>query len=434
MNDNLQNNSINVAIQTLGCKLNQAETELLSEDFVGAGYQLVSPESEADIYILNTCTVTHIADRKARHFLRLARRRHPNSFIVATGCYAQRSPKELESTGVVNLVVPQSEKSSLVDKIARCNPSHLSLPTSHFSPGRTRGFIKIQDGCHDGCAYCIVPQVRGRESGLPPDDIIARINSRVAMGYKEVVLTGTKIGSYQQDGLGLGGVVARILRETTIERLRLSSLQPQEITPALLALWGDPRLCRHLHIPLQSGSDVILSSMRRRYQTWDFARAVKMVRELVPDMAITTDIIVGFPGESDSDFQNSLTFCQQVGFAAIHIFPYSARQGTRAAAMTSKVDSKLINLRGLSIRQLAGRSSIAYRERFLGTTRSVLWEDEVAPGVWSGLTDNYLRVFSSNQSPCPGLANQVSAVRLTELSDAGLLGEIVSQNLILTTG
>ncbi|MDO8635065.1 MAG: tRNA (N(6)-L-threonylcarbamoyladenosine(37)-C(2))-methylthiotransferase MtaB, partial [Dehalococcoidia bacterium] len=164
MNGNLQGNLRSVSIQTLGCKLNQAETELLTEDFAQNGYNLVTPESEADIYILNTCTVTHIADRKARHFLRMARRHHPNSFIVATGCYAQRSPKELEATGVVDLVVPQSEKLSLVDKIARRNPSHFSLPTSHFSTGRTRSFIKIQDGCHDGCAYCIVPQVRGRES------------------------------------------------------------------------------------------------------------------------------------------------------------------------------------------------------------------------------------------------------------------------------
>ena len=436
MNGNLQGNLRSVSIQTLGCKLNQAETELLTEDFAQNGYNLVTPESEADIYILNTCTVTHIADRKARHFLRMARRHHPNSFIVATGCYAQRSPKELEATGVVDLVVPQSEKLSLVDKVASGNPSHLSFPTptSHLPNGRTRSFIKIQDGCHDGCAYCIVPQVRGRESSLPPDDIITRINSRVVQGYKEVVLTGTKIGGYQWDGLGLGGLVARILRETGVERLRLSSLQPQEIAPGLLTLWGDTRLCRHLHMPLQSGSDETLSRMRRRYHTEDFRQAVKTIREAVPDMAITTDVIVGFPGESDSDFQNSLAFCQQIGFAAIHVFPYSARQGTRAAGMTPKIDARDINIRGQNFRQLSQQSAMNYRGQFLGTTRPVLWENEVSSGVWSGLTDNYLRVFSHIPQSSSRLANQVSVVRLTGLSDDGLLGEIVAQNLIFTTG
>jgi len=449
MNGNLQGNLRSVSIQTLGCKLNQAETELLTEDFAQNGYNLVTPESEADIYILNTCTVTHIADRKARHFLRMARRHHPNSFIVATGCYAQRSPGELESIGVVDMVVPQSEKSSLVDKIAGNIPSHLLLPISHLSPptrstgsgqashlptGRTRSFVKIQDGCHDGCAYCIVPQVRGRESSLPPDDIIARINSRVVQGYKEVVLTGTKIGGYQWDGLGLGGLVARILRQTGVERLRLSSLQPQEITPELLTLWGDSRLCRHLHMPLQSGSDETLYRMRRRYHTEVFRQAVKTIREAVPDMAITTDIIVGFPGESDSDFQNSLAFCQQIGFAAIHVFPYSPRQGTRAAGMTPKIDAGDINIRGQNFRQLSQQSSMNYRGQFLGTTRPVLWENEVSSGVWSGLTDNYLRVFSHIQPTSSRLANGVSVVRLTGLSDDGLMGEIVAQNLILITG
>ncbi|MBF8304507.1 MAG: tRNA modification enzyme, MiaB family [Dehalococcoidia bacterium] len=442
MNGNLQGNLRSVSIQTLGCKLNQAETELLTEDFAHNGYNLVTPESEADIYILNTCTVTHIADRKARHFLRMARRHHPNSFIVATGCYAQRSPKELEATGVVDLVVPQSVKSGLVNIIAGQHPSHLSLPTrstgsgqaSHFSTGRTRSFIKIQDGCHDGCAYCIVPQVRGRESSLPPDDIITRINSRVVQGYKEVVLTGTKIGGYQWDGLGLGGLVARILRETGVERLRLSSLQPQEITPELLTLWGDSRLCRHLHMPLQSGSDETLYRMRRRYHTEVFRQAVKTIRDAVPDMAITTDVIVGFPGESDSDFQNSLAFCQQIGFAAIHVFPYSPRQGTRAAGMMPKIDARDINIRGQNFRQLSQQSAMNYGGQFLGTTRPVLWENEVSSGVWSGLTDNYLRVFSHILQSSSRLANQVSVVRLTGLSDDGLLGEIVAQNLILTTG
>lgn len=415
---------LRVALHTLGCKLNQAETELLAENIGRAGHQVVASDAQADIYVLNTCTVTHVADRKARHLLRLARRRYPDALIVATGCYARRAPSQLEDKGIADVVLPHPDAPDFLDRIALSSVSRFSPPTSHLSYPRTRSFIKVQDGCHDGCAYCVVPQVRGRERSLPPEDVIARINARVAQGCKEVVLTGSKIGGYRWGDLDLGSLVERVLRETAIERLRLTSLQPQELTPGLLALWAHPRLCRHIHMPLQSGSDSVLASMRRRYLSGDFLKAIGAIREAAPDMAVTADVMVGFPGESESDFRATLDVCQQAGLAAAHIFPYSPRPGTRASQMETQVDDRVKRERAVAMQQLARQSASTYRERFLGATRPVLWEEESAPGLWSGLTDNYLRVLGRAPSVGTSLANQVCPVRLASLSGGALLGEI----------
>lgn len=415
---------LRVALHTLGCKLNQAETELLAENIGGAGHEVVISDAQPDVYVLNTCTVTHVADRKARHLLRLARRRYPDALVVATGCYARRAPTELKDKGIADVVLPHPDAPDFLDKIAPCSVSRFPPLASRLSLPRARSFIKIQDGCHDGCAYCIVPQVRGWERSLPAEDVVARINAQVAQGYKEVVLTGTKIGGYHCGDLDLGGLIRRILRETGIERLRLTSLQPQELTPQLLALWADPRLCRHLHMPLQSGSDSVLTSMRRRYVSGDFLKAVGVVREVAPDMAVTADVMVGFPGETESDFRATLDVCWQASLAAAHIFPYSARPGTRAARMEMQVDDRTKRARAMAMQQLARQSASTYRERFLGATRPVLWEEESTPGLWSGLTDNYLRVLSRAPSGGKSLANQVSPVRLTSLSGGAVLGEI----------
>ncbi|MBI4289050.1 MAG: tRNA (N(6)-L-threonylcarbamoyladenosine(37)-C(2))-methylthiotransferase MtaB [Chloroflexi bacterium] len=425
MNEGASQTDLRVALHTLGCKLNQAETEELSNSVSGAGYTLTPPDAEADVYVLNTCTVTHIADRKARRLLRLARRRSPNALIVATGCYARRSPSDV--AGISDLVLPRTDSPELIDRLTAFAEARAPSPASHFSrPAfhlRTRSYVKVQDGCHDGCAYCIVPQVRGCEQSFPPDGIVGQVKEKVAAGYKEVVLTGTKIGSYQSDGVRLSGLVSRILMEAGIERLRLSSLQPQEITPDLLALWADPRLCRHVHLPLQSGSDGVLGSMRRRYDSGQFLRAVRGLREAAPGMAITADVMVGFPGESDADFRATLSICQEVGFSALHVFPYSARPGTRAATMEAQIEASVKDRRGRQLRQLAQQSAASYREQFLGATRPVLWEQEASPGVWSGLTDNYLRVLSDGVPGGAALSNKLSLVRFSGLSDGALVGE-----------
>ncbi|MFC2070907.1 radical SAM protein, partial [Chloroflexota bacterium] len=262
-----------IAFETLGCKLNQAETELLARQFSAAGHSLVSPAENADIYVLNTCTVTRAADAKSRHLLRLAYRRNPGSTVVATGCYAHRCPDVLVKIDGVNFVIGNDEKSSLYRLLEESGPlSSLTSTTKdesniHTHNLRTRSFIKIQDGCSNFCSYCIVPLVRGKEKSLPADWIISEIKQRKSEGFLEVVLTGTEIGSYDYDGTGLKGLLERILNDTGITRLRLSSLQPQEFSPEFINLWQDSRLCPHFHLSLQSGSDSVLRRMNRCYNT-----------------------------------------------------------------------------------------------------------------------------------------------------------------------
>ena len=413
-----------VAIETLGCKLNQAESELLVGQFLEAGFRLVGPRDGADIYILNTCTVTHIADRKSRHLLRLARRQNPDALVVATGCYAERAPQELAQIGGIDLVIGNGGKPNLLQAVEG-NSTCLSLKGKRISKPvrfRTRSFVKIQDGCNHFCSYCIVPSVRGREYSVPMGHVVEEIRARVASGYREVVLTGINIGTYGQDGAGLRHLLERILADTGVERLHLSSLQPQDVSPELLSLWRGGRLCRHFHLPLQSGSETVLRRMRRRYGLADYHRAVSLLRQAVPGVAVTTDIIVGFPGESDGEFEESYQFCREIGFAAMHIFPYSPREGTAAARMPGQVEGRVKKERGRRMAELARSSAHRFRERFLGRTMAVLWERELAGGVWSGLTDNYLRVFVSSDAP---LTDQLLPVQLVGMHNQGLQGLLV---------
>jgi len=405
---------VKIALDSLGCKLNQAETELLAGQFADAGYKLVSRPGEADVYILNTCTVTHIADRKCRQRLRLAHHQNPDALVVATGCYAERAPHELAQTQGVNLVFGNEQKSHLLQSLedSGCLSHAGSIPGPHYHPTpRTRAFIKIQDGCNSFCAYCIVPVVRGRERSLPAEQVVNEVKRRTDAGYKEVVLTGVKIGSYNYDGTNLRGLLECILAETEVTRLRLSSLQPREISPELIRLWHDARLCRHFHLSLQSGCQRVLERMKRHYSTSDFEEAVSLIRESVPGAAVTTDIIVGFPGETDEEFQESYDFCQQTEFARIHVFPYSPRQGTEAAQMPRMVAEKVKKERSQQMLALAGKSANSFRQRFLGKTMAVLWEKQ-SDGIWTGLTDNYIKVYTRSNED---LTNELLPVKLVEL-------------------
>jgi len=429
-----------VAFYTLGCKLNQAETEALVGQFSQSGFQTVHPDEAADIYIANTCTVTHIADRKSRHWLRLARRRNPRALIVATGCYAQRCRRDLVS--LADLLVDNTDKEHLLKIVTNLSsPAPCldpeSIPSCHcerseaISPivdvVRTRSLIKIQDGCHSPCTYCVVPKVRSREYSLPASQIIDEVKHRLALGYKEVVLTGTKVGSYEDDDTNLGDLVQRILGETDIQRLRLSSLQPSEVSPELLALWQDDRLCRHFHLALQSGSDTVLQRMKRSYSLDEYRRTLNLIREKMPDAAITTDIMVGFPGESDAEFEQSHSFCGQAGFANIHVFPFSPRPETLAARMPEQINGKVRQERNRRMLALSLSARRHFCEQLLGQTVPVLWEKETGPGsgIYSGLTGNYIRVFAqSNKS----LGNEIRPARLVELRSQGIWGTILDEN------
>ena len=421
-----------VAFYTLGCKLNQAETEFLVGQFSQSGFQLVSSDDVADVYIANTCTVTHIADRKSRHWLRLARRRNPHALIVATGCYTQRSRQDLSK--LADLVVDNAEKENLLALIQTLSLDRTGLGEDETTESqvpaatvRTRSLIKIQDGCHGPCTYCIVPKVRPREYSLPSFQIIDEVKRKVALGYKEVVLTGTKVGSYRDDGGDLKDLIRRILDETHIERLHLSSLQPSEISSQLLDLWQDEKLCRHFHLALQSGSETVLQRMKRNYSLDEYRRTMNLIREKMPDAATTTDVMVGFPGESDEEYEQTYSFCQQAAFANIHVFPFSSRPGTAAARMDGQVNDKVKQERSHRMLELAQDSRRHFREQFLGQTVPVLWEQETKPGsgIYSGLTSNYIRVFARCKKP---LSNEITLAKLVELHNQGIRGEMADEN------
>jgi threonylcarbamoyladenosine tRNA methylthiotransferase MtaB len=379
-----------VAIHTHGCKLNQADSSILARQFRRAGYRVVEDVRDADIYVLNTCTVTSTADSKARQALRAARRINPDAIVVAAGCYPQRAAGELEQMPAVNLVVGNAEKAKLASLAIAAHRERIGADSGYLDgdyerlddysasgllPGRTRGMVKIQEGCDQVCSYCIVPRVRGRERSIPPEQIV---------------------------------------------RLRISSLQPQELGEDLLRLWlEDCRLCPHFHVPLQSGSDTILKAMRRRYTTGRFAETVQMVRSLVPDSGITTDLIVGFPGEGPREFEESLAFASEMEFSDLHAFPYSRRPGTSAVYLEDHVPEPVKRERMQQVLELAHNSFISFRTNLLGSTRPVLWEgQEGVGGSQRGLTDNYVRVereVDEQGEQFSGLTNKVTQARLVEL-------------------
>ena len=412
--------SIRVVIETLGCKLNQAESETLARQFILGGCQIVGADEETDVYILNTCTVTHIADRKSRQSLRMARRRSPHALIIATGCYINRSGNEVEALESVNLVVPNEEKPRLVEIVGQRKTLEKGAIV-HENSTRTRAFIKAQDGCNRQCAYCIVPLVRGRAKSLPADEVMAEIESRVSERFKEVVLTGTEIGSYSSSGLDIKGLLERILVKTKIERLRVSSLQPYEITPKLLALWKNSRLCPHFHISLQSGSDGVLTRMKRVYSISSYEESISLIRKALPDASITTDVIVGFPGETDAEFQQTADFCRRMSFARVHVFTFSPRPGTAAATMSDQVDARVKKERSAKMLALAKESAREFRSYFIGQILEVLWEQESEAGIWSGYTANYIRLYTSSKKD---LTNVLTATKLLKLYRDGVWGGI----------
>ncbi len=415
---------IRICLQTHGCKLNQAESESIALQLASFGYA-VTDDSPADVMVLNTCTVTHVADRKARQWLRRARRQSPDSLVIVTGCYAERAAPELNRLGA-DLIYGNHDKERLAQLIAQRlgNDTHNNTDNAPQPRFRTRSFIKIQDGCHRSCAYCIVPRIRHDVYSTPPDQVVAEINRRIAMGYKEVVLTGTEIGTYNHQTVNLAGLIKRVLNETSLERLHLSSLQPRQITAEMLSSWQDPRLARHFHVALQSGCDATLAAMKRGYSANAYRQTLAMIREYVPDAGITTDLIIGFPGENDRHFAESCAFVEACGFSAVHVFPFSPRPETAAAGMPQQVPVSVKRERTLKALSLARSSARKFRENMIGSVQRILWEAETLPGsgIYSGLTSNYLRVFTKSGRP---ITNMFLHARLIGYASNGLWGELV---------
>ena len=445
-----------VYLESVGCKLNQSEIEALARGFVQAGHQLAQASGDADLCVVNTCTVTHVADRKSRQLIRRLRRANPTARLVVTGCYAEMSPQEVRAIDGVDLIVDNQDKERLVELVGELVDweagesvdsytrkfvhseliTNLRIPNLRvygstnlpvYQLGHTRAFVKIQDGCNNCCAYCIVSLARGGERSRPRQEILAEIEALVAAGCKEVVLTGVHVGGYGRDlGTGLGQLVEAILTETAVPRLRLSSIEPWDLELSLLRLWENPRLCRHLHLPLQSGCDATLQRMRRRYTTSQYADLVATARQSIPDLAVTTDVIVGFPGETAEEFAASLSFVEEMEFARIHVFKYSPRPGTAAATMPHQVSYAEKKRRSETMLELARESSQRFHRRFLGRRMGVLWEtahrdDEHA---WSGLTDNYIRMLARSELD---LANTITSTKLAGLFDGGMRGEVETQ-------
>ena len=435
-------NNKRVAFATLGCKVNQYESAALEELFRRRGYAVVDFAKPADVYVINTCTVTHMGDRKSRQLIRRAVRTNPRAVVTVTGCYAQTAPGEVLDMEGVDLVVGAGSRAGIVDLVEKAVKGRKTSAVRDISgcrdfeelpgeanQGRVRAFLKIQEGCRNFCSYCIVPYARGPLRSRPPESVLAGAGELLARGFKEIVLTGINTGAYGRESGGkanLAGLLEKLAALPGLLRLRLSSLEPRDITPELLQMMASgPPFCRHLHVPLQSGDDQILKSMGRNYDAGFFRAMLAKVRKMLPGVGITTDVMVGFPGETDEHFNNTLSFVEEMQFSGLHVFRYSPRRGTPAAEFPHRVDPPAMEERSRRMICLGRELSRRFAARYLGQTVEVLVEG-FASGEESealeGFTDNYVRFFISGPS---GLEGQLVPVRAGGVSGTGLKGRII---------
>ena len=441
-------------IVTLGCKLNQADSSALETRLRALGFDRAAggadPRSgdRADLVVLNTCTVTARADREARQIARRLRGDNPRAILIATGCYAERDPAGLRSVAGVDHVVPLREQIETVPALAAKafglgDPSSPALDLGPFgatagcdpAPGagdRTRALLKIQEGCTLRCSYCLSPSVRGVSRSLPPADVLGRIARLTEAGYHEIVFTGVNTGDYGRDldpPTRLDGLLAQAIEIQGLGRLRLNSLEPRTVTADLAALLagGGGRLAPHLQVPLQSGSDAVLLRMRRPYRASDYARVVEALRLRIPEMALGADVIVGFPGETDGEFESTCRFIESSPLNYLHVFSYSARPGTPAAALPAPVRPEVIKERSARLRRLAQDLSLRVRRSFTGRTRTALTLSEVRPdGRLRALTDNFIDLGCDLEGrDAAAWMNRLVRVRINEATETGTRGAIL---------
>ncbi|NDJ76151.1 MAG: tRNA (N(6)-L-threonylcarbamoyladenosine(37)-C(2))-methylthiotransferase MtaB, partial [Chloroflexi bacterium] len=410
-----------VYLETTGCRLNQSEIETLARQFQHLGHTLVHAAEDADLCIVNTCAVTREATRSSRNMIRRLNRANPEAQIVATGCYAHLSPEKVDALPGVTHVVDNVNKDRLVPLVLQSE-----VPTEIFdlepvvrepvagALGRTRAFVKVQDGCNNRCTFCVTTIARGPGRSRRLGDVVREVQALHAAGYQEAVLTGVHLGSYghdfgQQDGLA--ELVRAGLAHTDIPRLRLSSLEPWDLSPDFFTLWENPRLCRHLHLPLQSGCDATLRRMARRTSQESFRALVAAARAQIPDLALSSDMITGFPGETDDEFETSYAFSQEMDFMKIHVFRYSQRAGTAAAHMAGQVPDAVKKARSARLLALSDAGAERFWARFIGQPQRVLWEQVTGASEAgfrnSGLTDNYIRMEMDAPN---ALTNTISTV------------------------
>jgi threonylcarbamoyladenosine tRNA methylthiotransferase MtaB len=418
-----------VFLQALGCRLNEAELENWSRECRTRGFSLTDSAEQADLVVINTCAVTGESVRKSRQLIRRAQRGNPLAKLVVSGCYASLAPEQAAAEMGVDLVVPNSEKDDLIAIAARSldlpvMPEVATEPGENalLARGRHRAFIKVQDGCRYRCAFCIVTRARGEERSRPIDEVVDEVRRAQQSGIHEVVLAGVHLGGYGSDiASDLKALVEAVLDQTSIARIRLGSLEPWELAPGFWSLFDNPRLMPHLHLPIQSGADSVLRRMSRRCRTDEYRELVEAARSTVEGFNITTDIIVGFPGETEEEWRQTLEFVDQMAFGHVHIFAYSARSGTKAAGMPGQLDRAIKRIRSQQLHELARAGQQQTMTQAIGSEFPVLVEGRIEASdrritAWSGYTPNYLRVeLRADES----LENRIVRVRALELSERG---------------
>ena len=432
-----------VSFITLGCKVNQYDSDAMRTLFIKNGYKVAESDTPADVYVVNTCSVTSIGDRKSRQMVRRIRRENPGAVIAVAGCYAQLAPEVFEKMGNVDVIVGMQNRSRIVEYVEKAARSNAvlnevrdvmavkdfeNLTVDAEGEVKTRAFIKVQEGCDNYCTFCIIPYARGRLKSRKQKDAIEEIKHLVDRGYREVVLTGIHLGNYGKDlhdGTSLSSLVNELLKIPDLLRIRLGSIESVELSEELIHLMNsEPRVCRHLHLPIQSGSDDVLRAMNRHYRLAEYKNLIADLRKRIPDLALTTDLIVGFPGETEENFKETLATLEELKFSAIHIFPYSQRTGTPAATYPNQVLPEIKKERVHRVQALEKKLSEAYRRRFLGKSVRVLPEEE-KHGCFEGLSDEYIRVYLKGEGIERG---KIYSVKINSLTEDGLSGIVEREN------
>lgn len=422
----------------LGCKVNQYESEAIAELFAEKGYEIVGVDEVADVYVINTCTVTNFGDKKSRQLIRKVKRQNENAVVAVVGCYAQTAPQEVMQVEGVNLVIGTKDRAKIVELVEEYDAksgveNHVTdiMQERVFEPlsiqkltNRTRAYLKIQDGCSQYCSYCIIPYARGPIRSRAPEEVLAEVRRLAENGFKEVVLTGIHVASYGKDrhDTGLPEILRQVHEVEGIERIRFSSIEPNVVTEEFAQTMAAlPKVCDHFHLSLQSGCDRTLKEMNRKYDTEKYRQAARLLRQVMPHVALTTDIIVGFPGETEADFRESYDFAKEMGFAKIHVFPYSPKKGTPAAERKDQLPNAVKTQRSHALMALSDAMAAEFLTGYVGQEVAVLYEREISPGVYEGHTTNYIKVRGTGKG---NLTNQICKTRITKAENEELYGEV----------
>jgi len=415
-----------IAFSTLGCKLNQYESDSLMSDFIKNDYEIVSFNDVADAYVINTCTVTNKSDAKSRNLINRVNRLNPSAFLFVTGCYAETDRSTLENIKGVNYVIGNDSKFDLFN-IVNCSLSNEPVKINQIKGNRflynpaentlhTRSYLKIQDGCNELCTYCKIPMARGNAESRAKDDILFTIKNLIQFAYKEIIFTGINIGDYFHNNTNLSSLLKEVLSIEGDFRIHISSIEPEKIKNDFLELFNHPKMCKHIHIPLQSGNDRILKLMGRNYSSDIYRNIIYKIREIDEDINITTDVMVGFPTETDNDFMDTLNLLSELDISYVHTFKYSIRNGTPASTIKDQIPEQIKSDRSIKIRRESDKLNLKYRNKFFNKTTKILTEKEIGEGIYTGYSTNYIKTQFFDPNPSIGKFRQVKINKITPFS------------------